>query len=169
MQITCLHCQRVVEREGNHGSPPLFCSPQCKQRHHRIKRENKRKQVKVDAKKVCPHPEKLQFRREIKIKKYADSIGLKYYKCECGLWHLTSQGTVRRKALREMKRPYKVILWQNDMVMAFNKFGEQIRELQGPINPDLRNKVNQRADEQTTFWHGVWQTGVLAERTKETW
>lgn len=40
----------------------------------------------------CPHPDKKRYHTERMAKKWAGHRGLNYYKCICGLYHLTSYG-----------------------------------------------------------------------------
>lgn len=39
---------------------------------------------------VCPHPGKMGFERKAAAKKQARRRGQSVYKCQCGLFHLTS-------------------------------------------------------------------------------
>lgn len=167
MQIKCLHCGEQVEWEGT-GTPPTYCSLPCKRKSKQRRRKERVKAQKQDALVECPTPEKLQFRREAKIKRYARNVGLRYYICQCGQWHLTSKGTERGKRKIALKRPLQVIRWQNEMVMVFNTFGEQIRELQGSYD-HVKEDVLKASNSRTVFYHGTWRTGERYEVTKEEW
>ena len=40
---------------------------------------------------ACPCPKKVEFRSPAKARKRARQLGMNYYKCVCGSWHLTSK------------------------------------------------------------------------------
>lgn len=40
----------------------------------------------------CPHPDKKRYRTEHMARLWARRRGLNFYKCRCGLYHLTSYG-----------------------------------------------------------------------------
>lgn len=53
-----------------------------------------------------------------------------------------------------------VYRWQNDMVMVFDQFGEQMGEYQGKY-AEVREKILADVNENTEFFGGDWQTGKL--------
>jgi hypothetical protein len=40
---------------------------------------------------ACPQPKKVEFRSASKARKRARRLGMNFYKCVCGSWHLTSR------------------------------------------------------------------------------
>lgn len=51
-----------------------------------------------------------------------------------------------------------VILWSNANVMVFGDTGNQVPDLQG-VYFDVKDKVLESSDANTTFYHGVWREG----------
>jgi hypothetical protein len=58
---------------------------------------------------------------------------------------------------------YSVIRWQNDMVMVFDIFGEQIPEYQGSYS-EVKEKILRDAPPVANFYHGRY--GRLVDDTK---
>ena len=38
---------------------------------------------------ACPHPKKVEFRSQAKARKRARQLHMNFYRCVCGVWHLT--------------------------------------------------------------------------------
>jgi len=50
----------------------------------------------------------------------------------------------------------KICLWDNLMIMAFDKSGQQIPDYQGPIS-EVREKLLLAYDNSTKFYMGQWR------------
>lgn len=62
---------------------------------------------------------------------------------------------------REIRKVYR---WQNDMVMVFDQFGEQMGEYQGKYE-EVREKILADANKFTEFFRGVWNMPNSLQKT----
>ena len=61
-----------------------------------------------------------------------------------------------------------VIRLQNDMVMVFDKSGEQVSEYQGKYD-EVRGSILRDATQDTIFAHGFTDTGKIRQVAREEW
>lgn len=54
----------------------------------------------VDNLAVCPHPDKKRYKSVHAARLWAGRRGLNYYKCVCGVYHLTSYGGAKNRDFR---------------------------------------------------------------------
>lgn len=66
------------------------------------------------------------------------------------------------------KRVKAAYRFENDMVMAFDYFDEQIPDLQGQYSPELLDKIMQRADEETVLSGFAGFNRVAYRKEKQT-